>query len=52
MYDTFLASLKAAEEEHDVDVSGLLATGLEMRRCPKCAVPIEKNEGCDSMDCG
>ena len=29
----------------------LVAAGLEVRMCPRCGTRIEKNQGCDTMDC-
>eukprot|EP01050_Picozoa_sp_SAG11_P011910 SAG11_NODE_1294_length_5278_cov_2.485229_2_plen_509_part_00 len=53
MYQKLLESLREAEEAHDaVDIAAALG-GLpgEVRRCPRCRVPIEKNRGCGSMRC-
>ena len=53
VYQTLVKRVNEAEKEHgDDDVTLLLAAaGLQVRECPKCRTKIEKNKGCDQMDC-
>lgn len=53
VYDTLMDRLRELEtKEHTSgEDSALQAAGLELRLCPRCNVRIEKNEGCDNMQC-
>ena len=53
VYQTLVKRVNEAEKEHGDDDAALLlaAAGLQVRECPKCRTKIEKNKGCDQMDC-
>ena len=42
---------EAEELESEEEDDGGVIVGLELRYRPKCKVKIEKNSGCDSMQC-
>eukprot|EP01052_Picozoa_sp_SAG31_P029680 SAG31_NODE_2970_length_4839_cov_2.684810_2_plen_303_part_00 len=50
-YSNLVKRIKEMESKHDVDEEIANVPGLQIRLCPDCNAPIEKNEGCDSMDC-
>jgi hypothetical protein len=50
-FDALVARIKEMQSAHDVDDSAVNVPGLEIRKCLDCAALIEKNAGCDSMDC-
>jgi len=46
-----LTEAEAQEEANQQEEAAAELAGLELRRCPKCRVRIEKNQGCSSMRC-
>jgi len=44
-------ALQESSAESASNIQAMLDAGLELRQCPRCRVIIEKNEGCNSMQC-
>jgi hypothetical protein len=57
LYATLMDRLKEAEEQQMLiqagsdDMKDILLAGIEVKRCPRCNVKIEKNGGCSSIQC-
>lgn len=49
LYEKLITSLKEVEAKNEQDYD--FPEGMQLKLCPKCNVRIEKNEGCDSMNC-
>ena len=52
-FKELVADMAEHENRHDSSdsIKEMLATGLEIKRCPDCRQPTEKNEGCPTMEC-
>eukprot|EP00747_Dinoflagellata_sp_TGD_P129148 gnl/TRDRNA2_/TRDRNA2_174639_c0_seq3.p1 gnl/TRDRNA2_/TRDRNA2_174639_c0~~gnl/TRDRNA2_/TRDRNA2_174639_c0_seq3.p1 ORF type:complete len:354 (+),score=49.94 gnl/TRDRNA2_/TRDRNA2_174639_c0_seq3:3-1064(+) len=50
-YEILMTRLCDAEEQDEASYLDIDALGLQLRLCPQCRVRIEKNDGCDSMQC-
>eukprot|EP00854_Cymbomonas_tetramitiformis_P008563 gene8563-10164_t len=53
-YLRLLERLREAEQQSDAEDGGMLLAvprGMVVKLCPRCSARIEKNEGCDHMQC-
>jgi hypothetical protein len=51
LYKKLISGIRDMSAQNDDEDEQLIASGFEIRMCPRCNCRMEKNDGCDSMNC-